>query len=237
MFAFKSKQIKKDDEVLNHWIASADNFSLPPEEFYEAAEREIAALQIPGLEISRKEYAEGGLLSANRVYFRLIRERLAFDVCVAPFGTRYFFSCRTIYSPVAVKLWHVLVVLGWFGGIYYGFTKYLSFVMATVALLTLLLAIGLMFRNVVASGLNDIDALLLKIPAVGPIYERIFRKETYYRQDTRMMYLDTVPAVIQKLADDVTGAKGVKLVRQYQVAPILGELYKPLPPRQPEPEA
>ncbi|MFM2293630.1 MAG: hypothetical protein RLZZ350_43 [Verrucomicrobiota bacterium] len=239
MFAFKSKQIKKEDEVLNHWIASADDFALPPEEFYTAAEQAIAALKIPGLEISRKEYAEGGLLSDNRVYFRLIRERLAFDVCAAPFGTRYFFSCRTVYSPVVLKLWHVLMVIGWLAGIFYGLTKYLSLEMAGIALGSLVLALGLMFRNVVAAGLNDIDSLLLKIPALGPIYEHFFRKDTYYRQDTRLMYLDTVPAVIQGLADHFTGTKGVKLVRQYQIAPILGELYKPLPPRKPEadPEA
>lgn len=221
---------------MNHWIASADDFTLAPQEFYDSVEKEIFALKIPGLEISRVDYAEGGLLSDNRVYLRLIRERLAFDVCAAQFGTRYFFSCRTVYSPAEVKFWHVLVVLGGLYGIFYELAQFLSIVMAGVALLGLVLAVCLMFRNVVASGLNDIDTLLLKIPAIGPIYERVFRKETYYRFDTRLMYLDTVPAVIQKLADDVTGAKGVKLVRQYQSAPILGEIYKPLPPRKPEPE-
>ena len=80
-------------------------------------------------------------------------------------------------------------------------------------------------------GLNDLDSTLNKSPLIGSIYERWFRKETYYRLDTRLMYLDTVSNVVKKLAEDVTGAAGVKLVRQYEQAPILGELYKPVPPR------
>ena len=82
-------------------------------------------------------------------------------------------------------------------------------------------------------GLHDVDALLLKLPAIGTIYERFFRKETYYRHDTRLMYLDTIPAIIEGLADEFTANKGVKLIRQYQIAPILGELYQPVPPRPP----
>ena len=234
MLGTKSKQIS--DEVLNHWIASADEFTLSPQEFYEAAEKHLAALKIPGLEISRPEHAEGGFLSAKRMYLRMMRERLAFDVCAAQFGTRYFFSCRTIYSPATVKFWHVLVVCLFFAVVYAGLERLLGVNFALVAVAALVLAIGSTFRNVLVMGFTDIDATLLKIPAVGPIYERIFRKETYYRADTRLMYLDTVPAIIQALADEYTAAKGKKLIREYQVAPILGELYKPLPPRTREPE-
>ena len=233
---FNAKSNKIQDEVLIHWIASADQFTLPPEAFYIVAEKELEELKIPGLEISRKEHAEGGLLSAKRIYLRLMRERLAFDICAAQFGTRYFFSCRTVYSPATVKLWHVIVVCLLFDIIFQGLDRLLGLNFALIALAGLVLAIGSMFRNVVAMGFGDIDAMLLKIPAIGPIYERIFRKDTYYRQDTRLMYLDTVPAVIQSLADDFTAAKGVKLIREYHVAPILGELYKPLPPRKREPE-
>jgi hypothetical protein len=230
MFGLKSKQIK--DGVLNHWFASADNFTLSPQEFYDSAEKEIGALKVPGLEISRKEFAEGGLLSNKRVYLRFIRERLAFDVCAAQFGTRYFFSCRTVYSPAVVKIWHILVVALLFSAIFYGLEQLLGVKLAALALLGLIVGIIYLFRNLLAMGLDDVDASLLKIPAVGPIYERIFRKDSYYRQDTRLMYLDTIPAIIEKLADDVTASKGCKLIREFQTAPILGELYKPLPPRQ-----
>jgi hypothetical protein len=68
--------------------------------------------------------------------------------------------------------------------------------------------------------------MLLKSPVIGPIYDRAFRKETYFREDTRLMYLDAVPRVIEKMAEEVTAHKGVKLVRQYERAPVLGELYR-----------
>jgi len=235
MFGYKSKRVS--DEVLNHWIASADDFTLSPNEFYEAVEKKLAELKTPGLEISREEYEEGGILSDKRVYLRMIRERMAFDVCAAQFGTRYFFSSRTVYSPATVKLWHIIVVLFFFYAIFYGLSQYFAHLMLPVIIdVGLMVTMVLMFRNVALMGLHDVDAMLLKIPAIGPIYERFFRKDTYFRQVTRLMYLDTVPNLVQKLAEDFTGAKGVKLVRQYQVAPILGKLYKPLKPRKDKPK-
>ena len=85
-------------------------------------------------------------------------------------------------------------------------------------------------RNAVAMGLRDLDAALIKSPIVGPIYELFFRKETYYRHDTRLMYLEIVSRVVKRLAEDAVAAKGIKLTRQYEQAPILGELYKPVKP-------
>jgi hypothetical protein len=32
----------------------------------------------------------------------------------------------------------------------------------------------------------------MKAPGIGPVYERFLRKETHYRQETRVMYLQTV---------------------------------------------
>lgn len=232
IFGFKPK----NDEVLDHWISFADGFSLPPQEFYEAVEKELAVRKIPSMEITRVEYAEGGLLSDKRVYLRMIRERLAFDMCAAPFGTSYFFSCRTIHSPPVVRLWHIVAVVVFFNIVYSLLLKYLGLVYATIAILTLFLAIIETFRNAYSLGLTDLDNLLMKTPVIGPIYENWFRKETYYRLDTRLVYLKIVPEIIKNVAEDVTGAKGIKLVQQFECAPILGELYKPVPPRKAEPE-
>ena len=102
--------------------------------------------------------------------------------------------------------------------------------LAAVAVVALLFAIAQIFRNTLLLGLSDLDAALLKTPAIGPIYERVFRKDTYYRQDTRLVYLEIVPKLIQTLIDEITAGKGVKLIRQYERAPIFGELYKRVPP-------
>ena len=79
-------------------------------------------------------------------------------------------------------------------------------------------------------GLSDLDNLLMKVPAIGPIYERWFRKETYYRYDARLMYLHVVSRLVKELAEELTAAKGIKLVTQFERAPVLGELYKPVKP-------
>ena len=224
IFGFKNKK----GEELGHWIVPVAGFNYPPSEFYAAVEKELAALKVPSMEVSRVEFAEGGILSDKRIYLRMIRERLAFDICAAPFGTTYFFSCRTIYIPPVIEIWHVVVLTVAFGGVYSLLAKFLGAFFAMLALVGLLLAIVQVFRNTIALGLTDLDATLIKTPVLGPIYERVFRKETYYRQDTRLLYMSIVPEVVKRLANEVTGAKGIKLGRQYEHAPILGELYKPV---------
>lgn len=226
MFGLKSYR----DEVLNHWIAFADGFQFPPSEFYEAVEQRLQQRELPGLELSRVEYAEGGLLSMKRVYLRMIRERLAFDTCATPFGKTYLFSCRTTRSVPVIQLWHLLVLLGLGGGTHFGLMAWLGIKYGSLAFATLLLAILWTLRNARVLRIGDLDKLLLNTPVIGPIYERWIRKETYYREDTRLAYLHLVPKIIQELAEEVTAAKGAKLTRQYENAPIFGGIYKPVTP-------
>lgn len=220
-----------NDEELSHWISFADGLALPPQEFYEAVAKELAARKIPTMEISRVEYAEGGLLSEKRVYLRMIRERLAFDMCASPFGNSYFFSCRTVHSPTMLRLWHIAIAFVFFEVVYSLLVRGLGMMFANIAMVALLIAIVEMFRNVIALGLADLDNAIMKIPVVGPIYENWFRKETYYRYDTRMAYLNIVPGIIKDVADEMSGAKGIKLT-SYERAPIFGELYKRIPPKE-----
>ena len=222
---------QKKAEVLEHWISFAEEFQFSSAEFYAAVEKELDARKVPGLEKSRIEFAEGGLLSDKRVYLRMLRERMVFDVCAAPFGTRYFFSCRMAEIPSVIQLWQLAVVVVGVGIIAALFWKFLGFILGTTGLVVTLGFLVYFLRNAVAMGMQNIDAALIQSPVVGPIYERWFRQETYYRVDTRLMYFDTVSNVVKKLADEVTGSKGVKLVRQYEQSPILGELYKPVQPR------
>jgi hypothetical protein len=224
IFGFKQKK----GEVLNHWFAPIEGFSYPPSEFYAAVEKELAAMKVPSMDISRVEFAEGGLLSSKRVYLRMIRERLAVDVCAAPFGTGYFFSCRSVYIPPVIEIWHVVVLFVVFSVIYSLLAKFLGAQFAMMALVGLILAIAQIFRNAISMGLSDLDATLIKIPIIGPIYELWFRKETYYRADTRLAYLATVPTIVKRLAENTTGTIGFQLKRQYEQAPILGDLYKPV---------
>jgi len=233
LFAIKFLEAQKS-EVLNHWISFADGFTYPPQDFYARVEQEIAARQIPSLDISRVEFAEGGWLSGRRIYLRLMRERLAFDACAAPLGNLFFFSCRTVHLPPVLKLWHLLCLAGFFGLVFLGLFQLLGLIEGAVMTCGLALAILMVFQNAVGDGLSDLDRLLLRIPALGIIYEKFFRKETYYREDTRLVYLKILPELIKTLAEEVTAAQGVKLTEQYRRAPILGELYK-REPQTPQP--
>jgi hypothetical protein len=228
IFTFENKK----GELLDHWIAFLDSFSFSPEEFYASIEKEIEARKIPSLSISRQVFSEGGLLSDRRIYLRLFRERLALYTCASTFGTGYFFSCRTVYVPALVRLWHILAALAFFNIAWALLYKPLGLTFACIAVVTLMFALVAVLRNAAASAVGDFDTFLLKIPIVGTIYEDWFRADTYWRVDARMVYLQRIPAVIRELAEEITAAKGVKLVKQYERAPIFGELYKSVPPAQ-----
>jgi hypothetical protein len=229
VFGFENKK----GDVLDHWIAFHDSLNYPPQEFYAAIEEELQARKIPGMEISREEFAEGGLLSDRRIYLRLFRERLAIYTCAAPFGAGYFFSCRAVHVPALVRLWHIIAALIFFGVVGGLLVKPLGATFALIAMVALMFALAGVLRNAATSTFADLDALLLKIPAVSTIYQDWFRADTYYRDDTRVIYLQRIPKLIRELAEEITAAKGAKLVEQYQFAPIFGELYKRVPPSEP----
>src|SRR5437879_2647400 len=192
----------KRAEVMEHWIAFVEGFQFSSSEFYDSVESELK-----------------------------VRERLVFDVCAAPFGRSFFFSCRFAEVPPVIKLWQLILVLVSFAAIVVFAWRAAGLILGTLLLLAALALLIYTLRNAVAMGLRDLDATLIKSPIVGPIYELFFRKETYYRHDTRLMYLEVVSGVVKRLAEDAVAAKGLKLIKQYEQAPILGELYKPVIPR------
>lgn len=212
-------------EVIEHWysLIPAENFS--SREVYDHVEKEIAAQKVPGLAISRIDLAEGGVLSDKREYLRMKRERLIFDVCAAPVGVNYFFSYRFYVEPVLVRLWEILAVLTALGFLFVGSVRYVGPFLGPFLLFILACVFAWLMRNAIGMGLRDLDATLLKIPALGPIYERFFRKDTYYRQDLRIAYGSIVSGIVKGEVEAVTAAKGVKLVREYSYSPFFGDLY------------
>jgi hypothetical protein len=219
-------------EALSHWYAPVPCFNTSTQDFYTAVEKELNDQKVPGLAISRVEFSEGGILSDKRQYLRMTRERLIFDVCAAPFGTNYFYSCRFAEIPAVVELWQLLVL-----AFVLGFAALASFVVFVrifgllapfvwpVAFIVFLGMAIYVMRNAVSVGVKDLDATLLKIPVLNAVYEAWFRRDTYYRQDTRLMYLTVVEGVVKKLVEQETAANGVKLLTQYEHGPILDELY------------
>jgi hypothetical protein len=221
---------KRRADVLNHWISFVDGFQISPSHFYMKVKQELSERDIPKMEMSEIEFSEGGLLSEKRVYLRMLRERIVFDICAAPFGKGFFFSCRTSEIPLVLKLWHIIAlffVLPWcISVVFLLYIKLFGVLNAPIyGLFSIVIAIYAL-RNLVAMGLQDLDKWLVRTPLIGVVYEVIFRRETYHRIDSRLCYLHVVPTVVKQLAEEYAAAKGVKLINQYELSPILGELYR-----------
>ena len=242
LFATKPKQ---PDNVFSHWYAVTEGLDFSAMDFYDDVEAELVARKMPRLRTRRVEYHEGSALSDRRLYLRLARERFAFEVCAAPFGTSYFFSIRFVEIPRGgwIKLLLILTVVGaviagaGMLGTYAYFKAGSAFWLGAgiIALIGLVVSTRLQARRRVATDdragellepLRDFDTFLLGLPKIGEWYERI-RKDTYYRHDTRMLYHSIVSEIVKKRVEELTAVKGVTLLRTYDYNPILGELYKP----------
>jgi len=245
---------KKKTYVLAHWYTLLDGFQYSTTDFYAEIEKELTARQVPHLNISRVEYHEGSVLSDKRVYLRLARERFAFDVCAAPFGRSYFFSLRLIETPrswlggvlIAVILIGALSVAfkGCSSNQYQGYGPPQSqsigfgiFLWICGAIIAIYIFVRLTSTKgsdgkastpgfVTPTGEFDVGSFLLNLPIIGDWYER-FRKDTYYRHDTRLMYLTLVSEIVKKKVEEISAAKGVKLLETHEHSPILADLYKP----------
>jgi len=230
--------------IISHWYAAVDGVQFSANDFYESILDDLATQKLPKLSSSQIEYHEGGALSDKRVYLRLARERFAFDICAAPFGTGYFFSIRFVEKPrswlrlfvslvLALILWNV----GWRA--YYTAQANFWWVIGLIALgaggywvikrqrdNTNLSSKPTDTATSLPVEMPDFDSFFLNTAVIGDLYERT-RKNTYYRYDTRLLYHTVVFELVKKKVDEFTADHGVKLLRTYDYNPILGELYKP----------
>lgn len=235
--------------ILHHSYTPVDRFQFSAQEFYAEVEKELIARQVPDLTISRVDFHEGGFFSEKRTYLRLTRERLAFDICAAPFGRVFFFSLRIVEKPRYG--WFVLLLFLLSISVIVNLCVYALFVAGrqTFTIVGLIAVAGTVYwffrpqQTATSSPANadpkiprkpgkvpNFSTFLLNLPVIGLIYERI-RKDSYYRLDTRMMYLTVVKEIVQRKIDLITAVKGVKLMRRHEYDPILGALYKRVPIR------
>ena len=214
------------DEIIEHWysLVAAQQFS--SKEFYDHIEDAIQSQKVPGLDSTRVDLSEGGALSGKREYLRMQRERIRFDICAAPVGVNYFFSYRFYAIPAVVEVWEMLALLFGLGAAMYFSTRIIGLFMGPLLFIFLLGFLVWLMRNAIGMGLRDVDATLLTIPVIAPIYERYFRKDTYYRQDMRIAYCSIVSGIVKQEVARITGEKGVKLIREYTYSPVMGDLYR-----------
>ncbi len=189
-----------------------EDYSISTDDFYRAIEEELAAKEIPDLTITRELFAEGGLLSSKREYLRMRRESYVFDICAAPFGTSFFFSTRFAVIPVLLYIWQLILVLLLLAGVAAVYWSLLGVVWGATMFLLNVMALFVLLRNLAALKLNRLDDFLIQVPVFGIVYETFFRPETYYRIDTRTMYIETVKRIVERKIDEVTGSQGIQMV-------------------------
>lgn len=205
-------------QPLGHWSILVEGLQASPLECYAAIEEAIQRLEIPGVRISRVRLKEGGFLSAERIYLRVSRKRLGFDICAAPFGTGFFFSWRLgELRPSNFLGCLALLLVGWVVG--YGLFLLtelwrtaeapVSFPGALVLGVLLFLAFWLVGKAILKGYLFSEDAILA-MPLIGSVYDIIFRPPTYYKLDTIDMYQKAVQAAVLEVVDDMRSAKGLR---------------------------
>lgn len=199
-------------QVLNHEATYLEDFSISPGDLYKAIEAEIAAKQLPDIEVSRVFFREGGLLSADREYLRVRRERFAYLVCAAPWGTSFFFSTRFTEIPRSLRWWEVIATLGLLGVLFVAYWQLLGLAWGIAIFLLNVIAALVLCRNLLAMGWNWLDDLLLRLPVFGVIYEAYLRPGTFFRDDTRGLFQNLVQAIVHRQIGAFTASSGLSLL-------------------------
>lgn len=206
-------------QVEGHWHSLIEGFATSSLDFYELVKAGIARREIPDLKISQVEWKQGGLGSGKRIYLRVSREGLNFDICAAPFGTGYFFSWWLARIPrILLDILFILFMLIVAGAMVRAaasgeghegqtFVQFLiqgcSFFVLTPLALFLL---GLLVRY----GNLGLEPTVLSMPITGFFYGLIFRPQTYFNEDTAIMFRESVHHAVTEAIDQVTSAQGVR---------------------------
>jgi len=208
--------------VLSHWSKLVEGLQASPMEFYAAVEESVRRREMPESACSRVDYFEGGAMSAKREYLRVRRKRLVLDICGAPFGKGFFFSWW---------LGELRSGPGMLVGILFGLAilLFLAFQIGTsIGILFFLFGIPAILWFLVNHAPEEFagwDDPILGIPFVGPVYQRLFRPQTYYKIDTASMFQSAVHAAVLEIVDDLSKGKGLRALSEADRQPTLREFF------------
>lgn len=190
-------------EIISHWHQSVEGLSTSTLDYYAAVEKALRDKEVPELRIERTTVSEHGILSAKREYLRVRYGRLNFDICGAPFGKDFFFSWWLVKrTPGFAALWGCatliglpLLVLAFVGAM--GFLKGIIFALVAVGVGAAIL------RGAFADGRSAIEDTILVMPIIGLVYKKFVKPVTYYSEDTRLMFEETVHRVVLQVVSGV----------------------------------
>ena len=190
-------------EVISHWHQSVEGLSTSTLEYYASVEKALRDKEVPELRIERTTVSESGILSAKREYLRVRYGRLMFDICGAPFGKDFFFSWWLVKrTPGFAALWGCLTLIGlpllvlaFIAGM--GFLKGMFFALVAIGVGAAVL------RGAFSDGWSAIEDSILVMPIIGLIYRMFVKPVTYYSEDTRLMFEDTVHRVVVQVVSGI----------------------------------
>jgi hypothetical protein len=209
-------------QVEGHWHSLIEGFSTSTLDFYELVKAGLARREIPNLKIKTVTWKESGLGSGKRVYLRVSRETLNFDICAAPFGTGFFFSwwlakiSRVLLDFLFLVL--VFIVAGvlihrGMGESQEGQTAIQALGQGCSGIILLgslffagFFGLGLLVRH----GNFGAEPAVLSMPITGFFYALFFRPMTYFNEDTALMFRESVHHAVMEAIDQVTSAQGVR---------------------------
>ena len=223
--------MSKHPHVVGHWHTSIDDFSTSSLEFYELVKEGLARREIPDLKISTVEWKEGGIGSGMRVYLRISRESLSYDICAAPFGTGFFFSSWLARIPrILLDLVCILLALCTLGFLSYVFLRgedggsrgCLGAFLVPVIFFGMLFSIGAVVRG----GNLGLEPTVLSMPVTGFLYQLAFRPVTYFNEDTALMFQEAVQAAVVEAIDGLRASKGLRALSYEERKPSLRNFLK-----------
>jgi len=225
---------------ISHWSVLVEGCGASPLECYTSLEEAIRRRKIPDVRTTRVWFREGGILSAKRLYLRVSRKRLGFDICAAPFGTGFFFSWRLRELPPSNFLGCLatLLVLGSIGFVLYLLMEIRRAAETPSAFSEILILGMLVFltpwvvRKAVRKGSLLSEDAVLSMPLIGALYDFLFRPSTYYKLDTIATYQKAVHGAVLEVVHEVRRAQGLRALAPASAFPK-GFLTKPIDTRNP----
>lgn len=200
---WKRKRLKSGSA----WSVLVSDFDTSTDAFYDLIRSAIEAKRVPDVQISEIEFREGGLLSGHRRYLRLRREYHVFDICSAPYGTSWFFSCRFGEYPMSLRYWEAAVILAAAFSLLAVHSAIFGWIWGSVVFALNAGSFLFLLNSLVATGLYRLDAVIMRIPVLGAFYEVFLRGDSYHRGDTRTMYFATVDRIIRNAVEATCGVR------------------------------
>ncbi|NBV25447.1 MAG: hypothetical protein EBS05_26485 [Proteobacteria bacterium] len=222
----RAKLQVRGSEEISHWAKPFEQFNYSPQEFYKLVEKHLETRKIPGAGAEWRAIREGSILSPERLYLNIQRERLLFVLCAAPFGNSFFVSCRLLDYRSGANLFDYLFGIAFLLSLGFGVLTQYGLIPGLFTLGLIVTLFWSLFRQAVSVGGEWLDDVIVDVPVIGPIYESLFRPDTYFRRDTAEMFRQLTHNAVLQAIDEMTTQKGIRGLTEEERKPVVRNLYR-----------